>query len=272
MVDDEQLPTKTPRVIQDGDRVRIGRVWLEVSLAASVPSAGGAKEQFALELLRRELAAEGESIQAELAVLEGPDKGTCLPLYPEDRDFRVGRSREADLVLSDDLVSRFHVLVSRNKRNWQVHDNGSKRGSELDEKKLTSKPKRWTAAQTLTLGNTTIALRDPMPAAMKEALAAPDLPMRPDELEAAAPAANEEDDNVGDANEDSSSETDDNDLTPSDALPAVLQTTPTPPPSAAIDGPHDPKGAGYLSVDVIVVLVALAVIVLSMVALWWVLG
>ena len=109
------------------------------------------------------------------------------------------------------------------------------------------------------MGSTIVALHDPLPAAQAAALAAPDLPMRPEEREQPPPGADAEPEPA---------------TVPAPEADADITTGPisTPAAPAPIHAPRDPKGAGYLSVDVLVVLVALGVIGLSMAALWWVLG
>ena len=56
------------------------------------------------------------------------------------KDFLIGRSRECELCLTDDSVSRRHAAIILEKTGWRVYDKGSANGTFLDGKKVQSSP------------------------------------------------------------------------------------------------------------------------------------
>ena len=207
-----------------------------------------------------------------MRVVAGPDEGARLALTDSERDYRIGRSRDADLVLKDTLTSRFHALVRRQGGHWQVHDNGSKRGTLLHDEKLSDTPQQWPRDMLLKVGDTTIALLDPLPAARAEALAAPDLPMRPEEHQQPAPGRPSQPSRSPAQPAPTHPDEDGDAAAAAEDTAEDARTPPTPASANAIEALRDPKGAGYVSIDLLVVLVSLGVIGISMAALWWVLG
>ncbi len=55
------------------------------------------------------------------------------------RGVTVGRTANNDLVFDDASVSRFHAWFQEEEQGWSVADAGSKNGTTLDGKKLSSK-------------------------------------------------------------------------------------------------------------------------------------
>lgn len=67
-----RLPPQTPRVVRSGERVRVGRVWLEVQIGPAVVngSTAAAARDLALALVARGLAAHGQGGSAADALAE----------------------------------------------------------------------------------------------------------------------------------------------------------------------------------------------------------
>lgn len=67
-----RLPPQTPRVVRNGERVRVGRVWLELRVgpALVMGSTAAAARELALTLVARGLAAEGHEGSAAAALAE----------------------------------------------------------------------------------------------------------------------------------------------------------------------------------------------------------
>jgi pSer/pThr/pTyr-binding forkhead associated (FHA) protein len=267
MLGSVKLPAQTPRAVRDGEMVRIGRVWLELRFAAaSGADAGTATPRtVALDHLRARLEAEGETLEPSLVVIEGPDEGERLTLSGAAERV-VGRSRQADLPLSDELVSRRHLVVRRDGDGFRVCDLASKRGSRLESELVDERGLRWNDGEIVELGQTKLILRDPLAEAMQEVLDAPDARMRPAEYEQPPPGTK-----------------------PAvKVVQAPAEGDMAPPDSDGGDEPSpfellvargameevltEPTGRGFGTVDVMVVLVALCLLAISLSGLYWVLG
>lgn len=265
LVDGARLPPHTPQVVRDGEVVRVGRCWLQIRMGAPpggvAQAAGPAPRRaraLAAELLERQLEAQGERLIPFLQVEAGPDAADRLELVEPGREYLVGRGRDADLMLTDELVSRRHVAVKRFGGSCSVRDLGSKRGSLLAGASLDERAVDWAVGAPLALGSTTLRFCSPIADALAEVVALADVQMRPAELHQRPPGAAVQ--GPGD--------------------PAGGET-PTVEPAAEAEGsapPHDERAplvetepAGCISFDVFVVLVALAVLGLSIVGLMWVL-
>lgn len=66
-----------------------------------------------------------------LEVVAGPDRGLTLAL-DERRPFKVGRTAECDLVLTDSRVSKVHALFRYSEGTWWVEDQGSTNGTHVN--------------------------------------------------------------------------------------------------------------------------------------------
>jgi pSer/pThr/pTyr-binding forkhead associated (FHA) protein len=243
-VGDIKLAPRTSRMLRSGDRVRVGRVWLEVRVDEAAPTRdlGQATRDLALALVAGAMRSMGESLTVTVRVVEGPDLGASLPLEEEGRAYVVGRGPNCDLLLSDSDGSREHVQVVRRGASVLVRDLGSKNGALLGE--ATLPPDRdvaWRPANMMRVGRNVLALYEPVAAALADLEEAPD-----EHLEAAdAPAA---------------------------APPAPA---PPEPPPVAIDKPLKAtpkrKRASWTAADVLVMLAALSVLALSIAGLVWLL-
>jgi pSer/pThr/pTyr-binding forkhead associated (FHA) protein len=178
-----KLAPQSPLVVRSGERVRVGRVWLEVRIAPGLaaPQPAALAKEIALELVTRALAAEGEDARPRLVVIAGPNQGKELVLAEAGRRYVIGRGREADLVLEDPDASRRHVDVGRRGDHLVVQDLGSKAGAALGDAPLGSDDTAWKAGQVLALGSTEIAFSYPAIDALAELERSPDEPMRPGE-------------------------------------------------------------------------------------------
>jgi DNA-binding NtrC family response regulator len=65
-----------------------------------------------------------------LVILSGPDRGREQII--EGDSFRIGKSRDNELVLADETVSRIHCEVSRGQKGYLLRDLGSINGTLLD--------------------------------------------------------------------------------------------------------------------------------------------
>ena len=179
-----RLSAQAPRVLRHQDLIRVGRIWLEVRVEQALPTANpqATTREIALGLVAAALSAQGEDVSARVRVEQGPDAGRELVMHDVERTYVVGRDPNADLPLADTDTSRRHIEVKRHGQHISVRDLGSKNGSALGGKKLESKRDTpWHPAQRLELGQTTLALSDPLLDALRELETFADEPMRGDE-------------------------------------------------------------------------------------------
>jgi pSer/pThr/pTyr-binding forkhead associated (FHA) protein len=179
-----RLSPQAPRVVRHGELVRVGRVWLGLSMEAALATANpqATTREIALRLVHGALLAQGERVSARLVVRSGPDQGKELFVSDFEKTYVLGRAPEADLPITDKDASRKHLEVFRRGDGVCVRDLGSKNGSELGQRKLESgKETAWPAGATLRIGDTEITLEDPLVLALAELEASPDEPMRADE-------------------------------------------------------------------------------------------
>lgn len=272
-MDAVRLPPQTPRVLRSGERVRVGRVWIEVRIEPALVkgSTAAAAKELALELVARGLAAAGEEPWPRVTALAGPDEGKALVLDDAERRYVIGKSKDVDLALDDAEASRRHVEVWRKGDGLWVQDLGTKSGAFLDGAPLPAAGFAWRPGQELTLGKSRFGLSYPAAEALAELERSPEERMRPGE----APEAPE--DETGEAND---AQTPDPSATPGEVAAVVDKDfTPTPAPaSGAIEAPRRgknaharPQGSWGLA-DMAVVLLALGVLAASILTAWWLFG
>lgn len=253
-----KLTPHTPRLLKSGDRVRLGRVWLEIIIGQELPTPdlGLATRDLALALVRNAMAAVGDDALAKVRVTEGPDIGAELPLAVDDRSYVIGRAESCDLPLADEDASREHLTITRRGAQFFVRDLGSMNGVYLGATRIT--PDRdviWRPPTMARVGMSVLALDEPVSAALAELEAAAD-EIVPDEAappepppSVAAPSAK------SDANAD----------IPATGAPIAAVAAPAP-----VLTTRKAKRA-WTPADIAVVTVAVAVIGASIAGLVWVL-
>jgi pSer/pThr/pTyr-binding forkhead associated (FHA) protein len=176
-----RLSPQAPRVVRSGELVRVGRIWLELTVETipATPDAQLTTREIALSLVSSALAAQGEAAAAKLTVHSGPDQGRELLLSEPGRAYVIGRGPGLDLTLTDLDCSRRHVEVARRGQGFWVKDLGSKNGAELDGAALAPhKETPWPRGKLVKLGSTEIAYDDPVAEALAEIEAGSDEKMR----------------------------------------------------------------------------------------------
>ncbi|GAB95373.1 pSer/pThr/pTyr-binding forkhead associated (FHA) protein [Kineosphaera limosa] len=91
-----------------------------------------------------------------LAVMEGPMRGTTVPL--KESGVLLGRNPECTLVLDDDYASGRHARVYLDDKTWYVEDLGSTNGTHVNGEKITA-PTPLQAGSQLRIGTTVLELR-----------------------------------------------------------------------------------------------------------------
>ncbi|MEM9195564.1 MAG: FHA domain-containing protein [Myxococcota bacterium] len=236
-VNGDRLPPKRQKKLAAGDRIEIGGFVLEFAggVAVSQPTSSIRTGTLARAMLRRAFGSERPAVGVpELRVDDGPDKGTVHAL-PEGRTV-VGRSETADLVLTDADASREHLEIEWGPDGFVARDLGSKNGLIVNGKTLTTRTLR--DGDVLAVGASTMTFVDPAAAALRALAEEPDevvaqLPEAPDASPGPEPGAPEE---------------------PAKASPPNQVPTAPPKPSR--------------SADLIIYLLAGAVLILSVIALF----
>lgn len=248
-----RLAPNVPRPLKTGDLVRVGRVWLEIRLDAAPPTAdvGPATRDMALALVSQAMRRLGNDVTAKVHVVEGRDAGLVVPLAEEGRAYLVGRASTCDVALLDPDVSREHAQLVRRGAAVLVRDLGSKNGVAADGDRLPEgRDVPWPRGAVLRMGNTGIALEEPVLDALAELEASADEALAPDD--APAPplvlAATEA-------------------IAPADGPKAPERAAPS---TASRRAPPE-RGAAWSTADVAVMIAALVVLALSVAGLVWLL-
>ena len=261
-----QLSPHSPRVLKTGDRVRVGRVWLEIAVGPPMGpiATPAAARAMALALIAESLAARGEPAEPRVLVAHGPDAGKSIALAEVGRLHVIGRANEAHLILDDPDASRRHVGVTPKGDRVVVQDLGSKAGAALEGQLLGANETVWRPGQALEVGRNVLVLAHPAAEALAEIERGPDEPMAPDERAALDEPESTEPPPVA---EETATPT------PTPAIADDFPETPPPPAAGAPKVLAKPKGpgTGWGVTDAAVVLLALGVLILSA-AGWWLLG
>ncbi len=181
------------RTLAAGDEIEIGEFALTFlsGLALGTQTSPERTASLAQRMMRELLGPASEAAQPPLLrVLAGPDSGTVLNLAEPPSRLLVGRGEQADLMLSDQDVSREHLEIVRDLDGTLVRDLASKNGFEVNGKRL--RERRLRHGDTLSLANTKIGYEDPAEQALKGLEGQPDQVLtRTRKLESVAPLPSE---------------------------------------------------------------------------------
>lgn len=253
-----RIAPRTAMPLRTGDRIRVGRVWLELRIEPAVPRAApaAAAKELALELVARGLAAQGEDPAPRVVVVDGPDRGRALRLEESGRPYILGRSKDTDLVLDDPDISRRHLAITRKGDQFSVQDLGSRTGASLDGVLVPQFDTVWRPGQVLAIAAYRLRCEHPAAEALAEIERSPCEPLRPDAVFEP----------------------------PSPDEPPAAPSTPTPSPASASavsplsrHAASTPQaapqgGGGWGFTEALIALLALGVLALSIAGLMWLLG
>jgi pSer/pThr/pTyr-binding forkhead associated (FHA) protein len=266
-----RLPPGAPRVLRPNDRVRVGRVWLIIRIeqAPVTQNPAVATKELALRLVAQGLAAEGEESKPRLEVIEGPEAGKRLELVEDDRPYVVGRGRRVDLSLEDLDLSRHHLQVIRKGTRLLLRDLSSKNGSTLDGEPVPGdRDVSWPTGKTVRIGAHVLAFDDPVSETLQAIERAQDERLPEGEAPEAPPP--------GEAKAEADAETLQSESAPPSASPArprdSARSSPpqSEPPKARRASPIAMRTrSGWTATDYLVALAALAVLTLSILAIFW---
>jgi pSer/pThr/pTyr-binding forkhead associated (FHA) protein len=254
-----RLSAQSPRLLRDGDLVRVGRIWLEIRIEQVPPTQNPAlaTREIALGLVAGALASQGEVAQVRVRVVEGPDAGRELEIVEPDRPYVLGRFGKVDLALDDADVSRRHVELLRKGGQLRVRDLGSKNGTRLGERTLQrGDDAAWAIGVPLWVGANRLEYEDPVSEALAELEQAVDERMREDDSVEPPEAAS--DDAASEANEQAA-----------EPIPTELRQAP---PIARVPERAQARQqarVGWGTTDLLVALIALIVLAASLVGILW---
>lgn len=255
-VDGRKLSPGSPVVLDQKSVVRLGRVWLDISLEQAIATSNPAQltKDIALGLIAGALEAEGHPCAPRLVVRSGPAQGEELVLSELKRVYVVGRGADADLDLLDEDASRKHVEVTRRGADVLLRDAGSKNGATLDNKPLEAhKPLLFPAGQVLSVGASMLELVDPLYETLRQ------LEDEPDEV---IPESKH-----GGSEPRSKQPPEESD--PEGAVVVELNAKPSTPPTAR---PVVTSPTGWTLTDVLVATLAVVVLAVSLAGLVWLFG
>ncbi len=170
-VGDVRIAPRTSRIVRSGDVVRVGRVRLGLQIDGSpvTRDLAAATREVALELVSRAMAALGADVTVKVHVVEGRDQGATLSLAEEGRAYVVGRAPHCDLPLADADVSREHVRIFRKGGAVFLRALGAKNGTLLgDGRAPEDREVTWRPAQMMKVGQTVLALQQPISDALAD--------------------------------------------------------------------------------------------------------
>jgi len=278
-----KLGAQAPRILKHGDLARVGRVWLEIRFDGHPPAAQTvlATKELALALVARALDAQGELAGPRIVTIAGPDQGKSITLDQAGRAYVIGRGQDVDLVLEEADASRRHVQVVRRADQVLVQDLGSKNGAQLDDQRLDTRDRVWKRGQELRIGSDTFVYEHAAIEALGELERAADEKIRADEAiappsavgpsapPAVAPPRVDEAAGRGQRDPSTAAHTLEGAAREMGAAPiAAVPNRAATNPSLRSHAPARRK-AGWNSTDFIVVLLALGVLALSVVGLFW---
>ncbi|MBI4862336.1 MAG: sigma 54-interacting transcriptional regulator [Candidatus Riflebacteria bacterium] len=104
--------------------------------------------------------AESRSLRIKtghLVVVEGPDRGRRFAFRPPGA--RIGKSKDNDIVLSDDTVSKYHLAIEETSEGFLLRDLKSTNGTFLDQNRI--REAYLSPGATIRLGATSLRFEPP---------------------------------------------------------------------------------------------------------------
>jgi len=254
-VNGEAIPPGRPKAVRTGDVLEIGgfRIELEVAVVAAATNADKTSA-LARRLLRDALG--GDRLAApKLRVLNGETAGEELELPEAPSSVVLGRGDDCDLALPDGDCSREHCEVLRDPDGVVVRDLESKNRTFVNDRRV--ERERWLRDRDeLRIGATVLAFEDPAEDAMSEVLAEAVVPL----AELPVPSFEEPEPEPED-------EPDAGVVESEELHEPSAEVETEPPPPIAVEPPRKPRRGART--DVIIYVVAGAVLALSVAGLIW---
>lgn len=253
-VNGARLAAHTPRIVRNGETLRVGRVWvaLDIGSAPAPSDLKAATKDLALALVAHAMDAMGDDIVPIVRVIEGPDVGGELRLTADNRAYIIGRGETVDLPLADPDTSREHVQIVRRGFSVLLRDLGSKNGSRCGDGIVPlEKDIPWRAQSLLQIGRTVLQVHEPVSAALADLSDLPDEQVKQEELEGALPPAPEAI------------------AAPPPEPVAMALADHAPPAPVEVERPLPKQPSGWTPADFAIIAVALVTIALSAFGFFW---
>jgi pSer/pThr/pTyr-binding forkhead associated (FHA) protein len=133
-VNHEPLPQGEKRRLYNGDVIAIAQFDLLFETIVQFPS--GTYRWQDIKSSNKQLSILA-SEKPYLRIMNGPNEGMRIEL-DEGHEYIVGRTKEAQILLNTDLVSRMHAKLRRDFGGTHVEDLGSRNGIRLNRKQIAS--------------------------------------------------------------------------------------------------------------------------------------
>ncbi|MFW5875540.1 MAG: FHA domain-containing protein [Myxococcota bacterium] len=188
-VNEQRVVPNRPKVLRDGDRIRIGtfelgfRSGLAVAEGTSVERTAALARRFVREMYAEE-GPDGIA-PARLRVVEGPDRGRTIEPPDGGTPLVIGRGDGCDVVLSDADISREHLSLLSDAEGPRLEDLGSKNGILVNGR--AARARRLRDGDEIRLGSTLLVFEDPAEARLRALDAEPDVDLPADPAPEADP-------------------------------------------------------------------------------------
>ena len=264
--------------LRDGDRVELGGFTLRIEMTPTVSGATTAHEtaELARQLVRAVLSQGTTPVAAPLLVFEnGSREGERLSLPDAPASWRVGRGVECEVQLDDADASREHAELLRDLDGVLLRDLGAKNPVTVNGRVYSAR--RLADRDELRIGSTRMTFEDPASTALARIQAEADLAveLEPDpfdelEAEVVAAAARESDAGTSEGADNESDEVQsvpDSEADPAWQAPAAGDSViPIVDPKPRVAPPRR-EGAGLT--DMVIYVLAGAVVAVGAAGLWW---
>lgn len=160
----EKLAVHSPRRIDTGDVLTLGRLELVVKTGAAPVSKPEATRELALALVARSFG-DPSAARATIVVREGPDQGARLELVRDDAK-TVGRDPRCALRLTDRTVPPIAIEVTLASGRARVAKKDARTDARIGERTLDDDPLPWGDGMALHLGASVLVFDDPVARAL----------------------------------------------------------------------------------------------------------
>lgn len=176
----EKLSAQSPRRLESGDTVMLGRVEIVVKVGAAPTSSANATRELALQLVARSL---GEAAQsAAIVVREGPDAGARLELKKGEPQ-TIGRDPRCGLRLTDAAVPPIALELTFDGARVRATVRDARGQLRLGDRALDERETiGWNEGALLFVGATTLVLDDPLARALDASAHGEDEKVSPESL------------------------------------------------------------------------------------------
>jgi pSer/pThr/pTyr-binding forkhead associated (FHA) protein len=244
----ERIAVQSPRRLETGDVLLLGRVELVVKLGAAPTSTAQATRELAMRLVARSL---GDAVHpATIVVQHGADAGARLELKRGEPQ-TIGRDPRCDLRLTDPAVPPIALEVSFDGARARGTVRDARARARLGERALEEREAfSWGEGAELTIGSTVLRLDDAVARALEASAHGEDEKVAPESLAPPAPEPPPE---------------------PAAASSSVEAPPAPAPPPKFVDRRKGRFRGASIAFEVVAVVLALAVLGASAAGLFWLL-